>query len=142
MNNIDNEIKTIIALSGNRRLPELETEIFSDEELTTFYLTALRGNTSITPTNGNIAFWYANKILKSRWHEAEDIIMKNPRYACWYAEDVIRGRWKEAEQYIIVDARWIHYYCTNVTQERWLKAEKIVKKDKELWHYYKEFFEI
>ena len=46
------------------------------------------------------AYYYARKIIKGRWYQAELNIMKDPRYAYTYALHVIRGRWPEAEDII------------------------------------------
>lgn len=43
-------------------------------------------------------------------YEYEKMIKMVPEYACYYAMDIIRGRWKEAEEFIIKDPEWAYNY--------------------------------
>jgi len=47
--------------------------------------------------------WYATKVLKGRWIEAESIIIKDAYFAYWYTRDILKGRWIEAEPIIAKD---------------------------------------
>jgi hypothetical protein len=46
------------------------------------------------------AYWYAAKIIKGRWPEAEPIILKDAEASYWYAVDVMNSVWPEAEDSI------------------------------------------
>ena len=86
MTNID-EFKTVITLTGNKRLPHLEEEIFADEELTTLYLTNLckelkyYSGYNVLTDNPYNAYIYARDVLQCRWLIAEPIIRMNRH--CW-----------------------------------------------------------
>ena len=43
-------------------------------------------------TNPTWAYEYAANIIKSRWPEAEPVIMKEAEWAFYYAENTIEGR--------------------------------------------------
>jgi len=60
-----------MAHKAGKRLPELEHIILTDR---------------------CVAFTYAEKIIKGRWIEAEEIIMKSTILSHWYASDIIRGK--------------------------------------------------
>jgi len=45
------------------------------------------------------AYWYACFVLKARWPEAEDIILKDAQAASSYARYVLKSRWIAAEWY-------------------------------------------
>ena len=86
MNSTD-ELKTVIALAGNRRLLHLEDEIFANESLTTLYLHTLCGF-SITTYTGNhdnaaLVLYYAMHFMHERWPQAEHIL-NDPRYYKYY----------------------------------------------------------
>lgn len=74
------ELKTIIALSGNKRLPDLEEEIFSDTEATMLYLSAIDADKrkctqpSLIPM---FARHYAMYVIGSYWPVAEHLIVKD-----------------------------------------------------------------
>jgi len=54
------------------------------------------------------AYYYARKVIKGRWPEAEPYIMKNSHWAYLYTRDIIKGRWPEAEPYMI-GTGWTQY---------------------------------
>jgi hypothetical protein len=54
--------------------------------------------------------WYATKVLKGRWIEAESIIIKDAYFAYWYTRDILKGRWIEAEPIIAKDKFWKNDY--------------------------------
>ena len=58
----------------------------------------------------NWAFWYALHVIKGRWPEAEEVIMRDARSAQYYAEHVIGGRWPEAEVIIMTDVQSALWY--------------------------------
>ena len=76
MGNID-EIKTLIALTGNKRIPDLEAEIFADATLTKLYLHTLCKTQSWYIHYNSISFMayaYAVGVMNTPWPEAESII--------------------------------------------------------------------
>ena len=86
-----NDIKLMITLAGNQRLPHLEAAIFADCEFTYFYLDALlKGENWYSGTIETkkgcawAAFWYAKYTIKGRWPEAEAVIASNTVYRGWY----------------------------------------------------------
>lgn len=83
---IKDEIKTVIVLSGSKRLPDLEVEIFADEELATLYLHNLCKEEDWYDgyeNNTCLAFFYAVYTLGTRWPVAEVLI--SPKYSWhWY----------------------------------------------------------
>ena len=74
------------------------------------------------------ACWYACFVLKSRWPEAEDIILKDAWAAYSYACDVLKSRWPEAEHIICKDAQAASSYARYVLKSRWIAAEWYNKK--------------
>ena len=60
-----------------------ETEIKIIEQLSSFE-EALKH-----PKSPSWCHWYAVNVIKERWHEAEDVIKKDPEYAYYYARYVI-----------------------------------------------------
>jgi hypothetical protein len=112
------ELKTLLALNGNVRIPYAEDEIFVDKELYLYYLEALCKEYEwykyYTPLDDTEHAWlalnYSNYIIKGRWIEAESIIATDPHWAYHYAKDVIKGRWPEAEAVIASDPCWSYWY--------------------------------
>ena len=77
MTNID-EIKTLITLTGSKRIPHLEKEIFANECLTELYLTQLCTEYSMFNYNKcYYVFFYAIGIMKAPWPEAESTIKED-----------------------------------------------------------------
>jgi hypothetical protein len=82
-------LKTIIALNGNKRLPQYEAEIFTDQHLSCIYLSALRNDDCFANIDCwmdccQAAYWYAVMQLCAPWPEAEHIIRALPPYAKYY----------------------------------------------------------
>jgi len=75
------------------------------------------------------AYQYARNIIKGRWKEAEEFIIKNPEWAYKYARSVIKGRWRKAEEYIMKDRCYIYKYALNIIGGRWKEAESIIKQN-------------
>ena len=87
-------------------------------------------------------YWYAKCVIKGRWLEAEDVILKNAFVAQHYARDVIKGRWLEAEDLIRTDA-WVTYmYARDVIKARWPEAEDVIRKDAEAAYGYARHFQL
>jgi hypothetical protein len=83
------------------------------------------------------AYVYARDIIKGRWREAEQYIVKNPYWACAYADHVINHRWPEAESVIMKDPHSAYWYAKNVIKGRWPEAEPYIKQKYYIWHEYK-----
>ena len=89
---MNTDIKLMITLSGNQRLPHLEADIFADFELTCFYLNALSkgGCEEWYPKITSkfdcewASYYYAKYTIKGRWLEAEGILLKNKYIAKLY----------------------------------------------------------
>ena len=89
---MNTDIKLMITLAGNQRLPLLEADIFADFELTWFYLNALsKGGCEEwypkIPSTFDCewaAYYYARDVIKGRWPEAEGILLKNKYIAKLY----------------------------------------------------------
>jgi hypothetical protein len=133
------ELKTLLALNGQQRLPHLETEIFADITLYTCYLESLcskyewyRHYDTKDPLDiGWLVLSYAELVIQGRWPEAEHIIITTtvPHYAYLYAIDIINDRWPEAENLIATDLeKAFDYHCDiNDGEWRWpLLEEKIL----------------
>ena len=109
------QMKTIITLAGNRRLPHLEEEIFTNRVLTKFYLKQLCKDFTWCNVSGctgpELAVTYAVDVLHGRWPEAEHLFVENPMLAYQYARHVIKGPWPEAEVYMKAKNLriWYHY---------------------------------
>lgn len=82
------------------------------------------------------AYAYALDIIKGRWAEAESYILKDTKFAFYYARDVIKGRWKEVEADIITNPLLARDYAENVIKERWIEAELIIKTNNYQWGLY------
>lgn len=107
----------------------------------------------IISRDSKLAFMYAHKILRGRFKEAEQYIMRKPSYASMYAEFILskdpewtsqlgheNGRWPEAEPYIMKDSYSAYNYAKGVIKGRWIEAEPFIKKDKDdWWKYTREF---
>jgi len=84
-------------------------------------------------------YWYAKNIIKDRWSDAEEYIMKDPEWIYYYAKNIIKGRWYEAEEYIKKTQKWAYQYAKNIIKNRWPEAEEYIMKDPELWDEYNKF---
>ena len=93
---MNTDIKLMITLAGNQRLPHLGADIFKDKELTCFYLrTLIKGFDGWDPILTNkdciwAAYYYAVEVIKGRWPEAEHLIARNGDY--WRAYEVFLTR--------------------------------------------------
>ena len=83
MESID-EIKSLITLAGSRRLPDLEQEIFANQELVQLYLHTLCEVDSTSQNWSFLAYHYATVRMQARWPEAEHIIYANVSIAYYY----------------------------------------------------------
>lgn len=72
---------------------------------------------------------YAKQVIKGRWPEAEEKIIRNPELAANYAWGIIGGRWPEAEPTIMNDAYAARIYAQAVLRGRWPEAEETIMKD-------------
>jgi len=81
---------------------------------------------------------YACFVLKSRWPEAEDIILKDAWAASSYARYVLKSRWPEAEHIICKDAQAASSYACDVLKSPWPEAEDIISKDARALQWYKQ----
>ncbi len=78
-----NDLKTLIDLCPGTRLPQYEPEIFTDIELTEYYLRKLceqydwydHGDSSPC-----MAYYYSALVMESRWPEADHIIATDRDY--------------------------------------------------------------
>ena len=77
-----------------------------------------------------------------RFEAGERAIMKDPEYAYWYAQKVIKGRWPEAEPVIIKDPYWAYLYAIYVIKGRWPEAEPVIMKRAYYWYLYKNNLEL
>ena len=73
------------------------------------------------------------KMIKTRWPEAEPIILKDPYSAYEYAKEIIKGRWPEAEPTISKNSLAAYYYARDVIKGRWPQGEKAINRK----HYFK-----
>jgi hypothetical protein len=78
--------------------------------------------------DANLAYEYAQSVIKGRWPEAEPVIAKEPHWA-WaynYAKNVIQGRWPEAEPVIAKDPYYAVKYALEIIKGRWPEAEPVI----------------
>ena len=62
-----------------------------------------------------------------------------PFWLYWYCENVIKDRWNDAEEYIMKDLELAYWYAKNIIKNRWIDAEKYIKKNPEWWDEYNDF---
>jgi hypothetical protein len=140
------ELKTLLALNGQQRIPYMESEIFVDKELYTFYLEHICSKYSwffedtISRTPTHLAFLYACEIIKDRWPSAEGIIIASPHTSYFYAEYVIKGRWPEAESVIATTAISAYWYADRVIKGRWPEGEAAIATDQHFGFIYDYYF--
>ena len=90
-----NDIKLMITLSGSKRLPHLEADIFKDAELTCYYLNAICKDldwyyTCNAKDDCSIAAYrYAVHVIKGRWLEAEAVINSAETGKFWYTRFMV-----------------------------------------------------
>ena len=75
------------------------------------------------------AYWYAIRVLKGRFPEAEPYIATRPIWAYLYARDVIKGRWPEGEAAIATDPGWAYQYAEYVIKGRFPEGEATIATD-------------
>ena len=75
------------------------------------------------------AEWYAGVVMKKRWPEAEEIILKNMSSAYNYALHIMKERWTQAEAIFLTRADYSAAYAVNLMKERWPEAEAIIASD-------------
>lgn len=72
----------------------------------------------IISKNGEIAYFYALRVLHRPFPEAEPAIAKHPNWAVRYARFIIRKRFNIAEESIATDPRWCYEYYRHVIGKR------------------------
>lgn len=88
------------------------------------------------------SYYYTRDIIRGRWLEAEPVIKKSPFWAYRYSRDVIYRRWTEAEPYIMQEPLWAYWYAKDVIGGRWLEAESYIEQDESVWNDYKRYFNL
>lgn len=96
----------------------------------------------IIRTSPVVASYYAVKVLKVRWPEAEPYIKTHAFSTVYYIENVIKERWHEGESSFITNPEFAFQYAKNVIKGRWPEAEEYIKQDNFWWTYYKIQFEM
>ena len=86
------------------------------------------------------AYWYADKVLKTRWPEAEDLIRTDAQVACEYAHFVIKARWPEAEDVIRKNSWAACWYAYYVIDARWPEAEDVIRTNARVAYWYTKHF--
>lgn len=100
MNITINELKILLSLNGNQRLPHLEEEIFFSRELTVIYLERLLQEHD------------AEINLKSNKNNTySDYTITDVSRAIYvYSRNKIKGRWLIAERHLLPDTYWYKSY--------------------------------
>jgi hypothetical protein len=89
------ELKTILVLNGNQRIPYAEVEIFENPKLTNIYLHSISSEykwyfginyCSDVPWT---AYRYAKNVIKGRWIEAEPLIKADMMSGVFYDGDIL-----------------------------------------------------
>lgn len=125
------ELKIIIALSGNKRLHHLEEEIFTNNALSDYYLHNLCKHFNAHWYNEYdcgpmLAYYYARYILKDRWHVAEQFIASNHESGYSYAVFIIKDRFPLAELVISRNPEFAWRYASVVIKGSWTIAEPAI----------------
>jgi hypothetical protein len=83
------ELKILLVLNGNQRIPYAEDEIFSNKSLYTLYLKKVCNEYVIDGSSDlpRLVYLYATDAIKDRWLEAERVITKCSFWSVWYAKD-------------------------------------------------------
>lgn len=100
------ELKVLLSLNGDKRIPELEVEIFSDTPLTYLYLTHMSQYMS-----DNRPHITLNELFK------EDVIASEKQAAWaiyWYCVYFLPNGWPEAEHIISKDRGWYKHYRVDI----------------------------
>ena len=74
----------------------------------------------------------------------EKVILKSEDVWCayYYALKILKSRWKEAEPYIMKNSYYAYNYALYILKSRWLEAEPIIKQDEYWWNEYRSYFNI
>lgn len=91
----NDDIRAVITLSGSKRIPHLEEEIFANDELTEFYVCTLVADMQLFVYKGrniivdDIIFDYSTKVMGERWPAAEHLLRELGGGFWWkhYAEE-------------------------------------------------------
>lgn len=113
----EDEIKVVLALTSDKRLPDLEEAIFNSHELTRLYLSKIarivwgRGDVDIDCNISSSVYVYTKYYMEGkRWFVAEPLILRSPEYTYHYACEIIKDRWPEAETLIEPGNYWWTQY--------------------------------
>lgn len=79
------ELRIIIALHGNKRIPHLEEELFSRFDIALDYMRALHTYKTYHSLQ-DIIFLYAKDVLKERWPVAEQMLFTDEDLKRHYLE--------------------------------------------------------
>ena len=71
-----------------------------------------------------------------------NIIRQHPNYAYRYARDILKCRWPEGEQAILRSVRESYFYAKDVIKDRWYEAERVHAGDRVWWTNYYSHFEL
>jgi hypothetical protein len=138
------ELKLLLTLNGQQRIPYAEEEIFFSKPLYTYYLEEISKNYNWFHAYDRecisdlewLACRYAKDVIKGRWLEVESVIATQPKTALLYALSVIEGRWPEAEAIIATDAEATYYYTKDIVKARWPAGETAVTTDRDVADWY------
>lgn len=138
------ELRFLIILNSKQRLPHYEKEIFTNESLTATYVKQLLGLKKLRFSLPTALHMYARDIMKSRWIEAETIILKSPETTFYYVTDVYnyglpvyqRQRWIECEPTILRNPWFSYLYAKDIIKGRWEEAEAVLIAFPEYTYYY------
>ena len=84
---------------------------------------------SIFIKDAKYASLYAINIMKERWPEAEQYIMKSPKWVLEYMAEVMPDEeWPAAEKYIKQSPQYAYEYAYYHLGERWPEAEDTIMK--------------
>ena len=115
--NLLNELRVLLALNGNKRVPDLEAEIFANFATADFYLNSICKKYNwydIESPISELAYLYIAEEIHSPWPEAEPILLLTAEDAYYYAVYVLKARWPEAEAIIHTDSTYWSHYCRNL----------------------------
>lgn len=124
------ELKTIITLSGSKRLPELEKDVLADKSLTKLYLNNILPTLTIherIPSFEKIIFAeeeltgiYVTQVTGTKHYTAAGYSAAVTIYAIYQ----MKAPWTEAEQVILRSAYYSYRYALNFG--RWDEAEDVI----------------
>ncbi len=79
-------------------------------------------------TDPEVAYTYAEQVIKGRWPDGESAIAKSAKAAYKYASHIIKGRWPEAEPVMAKNADVALSYARNIIEGRWPEGEPAIMK--------------